>query len=116
MKRLQAFLIGLLTAGAFSIPASADHAAIVYCALEGNGDVVVVGADYSLGGGVPGTARSGRHCAAVLHEIMRSGYQISSIDSPHVARLANGKEASGGKSIPESPNGLIVFVLENTHK
>jgi hypothetical protein len=123
MNRLKNVLIGFVLAGGlFSHAAIADHAAIVYCALDGNGGIVVVAADYSLGGGVSSSARSGRSCAAVLHEILRSGYEIAKMDAPQVARPAVGKDAasgsgaSNGKSIPESPNGLIVFVLEKTHK
>ena len=122
MKPLQKILIGSLVVGVlFSDAASADHAAIVYCALDG-GNVVVVATDYSVGGGVSSSARSGRPCAAVLHEIMQSGYEISNMDAPHVARPPDSKEpanvsgSSNDKSRPDSPNGLIVFMLKKPHK
>ena len=130
MKTLREILIGSLLAGAlFSEGAIADHAAVVYCALDSTGtNIVVVAADYSLGGGVSSSARAGRPCAAVLHEILRSGYEISKMDTPHVVRPPDAKDSAAGgvatnsnassndKSSPEPPNGLVVFVLEKPHK
>jgi hypothetical protein len=124
MNKAQKIFIGsLLTVVLFSHAAIADHAAIVYCALDSTGNnIVLVAADYSLGGGVSSSARPGRSCAAVVHEILRSGYEISKMDAPHVTRPPEGKDSAGGggasngKSIAELPNGLVVFLLEKTHK
>ncbi|NIM28465.1 MAG: hypothetical protein GTO67_17185 [Gammaproteobacteria bacterium] len=54
----------------------ADHAAIVYCALDAKNHIRVVVADTPLASDVLASAKAGGSCAQTLHDFMSKGYVI----------------------------------------
>lgn len=61
---------------AFITSIHADHAAIVYCALDAKNKIRVVAADTPVAAKVLASAKAGGPCAQSLHDFMSKGYVI----------------------------------------
>ena len=97
-KYLQTIVVTFFL-GLFSILASADHVAIVYCKPSDSGvEVAMVDAD--MESGIIGTAKKRMSCSQTLHEIMQLGYEL----------VGTGFPSARGKGM-DLVGGQIVFIL-----
>lgn len=74
--KLRKFAVAVL-ASVLVTPVAADHAVVVYCALDAKNQIRVLAADSPIAAKVLASAKRGAPCAQTLHDFMTRGYVIS---------------------------------------
>jgi hypothetical protein len=116
MKQLTYTVVALLIASSFySVSASADHVALVYCEQDPLTDEShVVTFDMNIFSKKPMIGKVGQSCSETLHELMKAGYEIHTIKSLPIGQTGE-RMTKETKRISSIARGQIVFVMTAAH-
>jgi hypothetical protein len=92
--------------------AQADHAAVVYCALDAKNRIRVLAADSPIAAKVLASVKRGAPCAQTLHDFMSKGYVITNTFSSSRSNLMGLPLRIEGTITPKTEKHVVDLDVE----